>query len=63
MIEIEELEEDADVKRKLRYAFKAYGVGSFVREKVEAIIDNLPYNVRGDLETTLTKENRNEMQC
>lgn len=53
----------ADVKRKLRYIFKAYGVGGFVREKVEVMIDNLPYSVKGDLETTLTKENGNEMLC
>lgn len=46
----------ADVKRKLRYIFKSYGVGSYVKEKVEAMIDNLPYNVKGDLETTLEKE-------
>jgi hypothetical protein len=43
----------ADVKRKLRYIFKAYGVGSFVREKVERALNNLPYSVKGDLETTL----------
>jgi len=43
----------ADVKRKLRYIFKSYGVGGYVKEKVEAMIDNLPYNVRGNLETTL----------
>lgn len=53
----------ADVKRKLRYIFKAYGVGGFVREKVEVMIDNLSYSVKGDLETTLTKENGNEMLC
>lgn len=38
----------ADVKRKLRYIFKAYGVGGFVREKVEVMIDNLPYSVKGN---------------
>lgn len=43
----------ADVKRKLRYIFKAYGVGGFVREKVERALNNLPYSVKGDLETTL----------
>ena len=43
----------ADVKRKLRYIFKAYGVGSFVREKVERALNNLPYSIKGDLETTL----------
>ena len=43
----------ADVKRKLRYIFKAYGVGGFVREKVERSLNNLPYSVKGDLETTL----------
>lgn len=46
----------ADVKRKLRYIFKAYGVGGFVREKVEVMIDNLPYSVKGDLETTLEEK-------
>ena len=43
----------ADVKRKLRYIFKAYGVGGFVREKVERALNNLPYSIKGDLETTL----------
>ncbi len=43
----------ADVKRKLRYIFKAYGVGGFVKEKVEKTLGNLPYSVKGDLETTL----------
>ncbi len=43
----------ADVKRKLRYIFKTYGVGSFVREKIERTLNNLPYSVKGDLETTL----------
>ena len=43
----------ADVKRKLRYIFKVYGVGGFVREKVERALNNLPYSVKGDLETTL----------
>ena len=43
----------ADVKRKLRYIFKAYGVGGFVREKVERALNNLPHSVKGDLETTL----------
>ena len=43
----------ADVKRKLRYIFKAYGVGGFVREKVERSLNNLPYSIKGDLETTL----------
>lgn len=43
----------ADVKRKLRYIFKAYGVGSSVREKIERTLNNLPYSVKGDLETTL----------
>lgn len=42
-----------DVKRKLRYIFKAYGVGSSVREKIERTLNNLPYSVKGDLETTL----------
>lgn len=46
----------ADVKRKLRYIFKSYGVGGFVREKVEMMIDNLPYSVKGNLETTLEVE-------
>lgn len=43
----------ADVKRKLRYIFKAYGVGNLVKEKVEKTLVNLPYSVKGDLETTL----------
>lgn len=43
----------ADVKRKLRYIFKAYGVGSSLREKIKRTLDNLPYSVKGDLETTL----------
>lgn len=51
----------ADVKRKLRYIFKAYGVGGFVREKVEVMIDNLPYSVKGDLETTLEAANAQSM--
>lgn len=43
----------ADVKRKLKYIFKAYGVGGFVKEKVEKALNNLPYSVKGDLETAL----------
>ncbi len=43
----------ADVKRKLRYIFKAYGVNSFVKEKITRALNNLPYSVKGDLETTL----------
>lgn len=43
----------ADVKRKLRYIFKAYGVNDFVKEKIKRALNNLPYSVKGDLETTL----------
>lgn len=43
----------ADVKRKLRYILKSYGVGSFVREKIKSALNDLPYSVKGDLETTL----------
>ena len=43
----------ADVKRKLRYIFKVYGVNGFVKEKISRALNNLPYSVKGDLETTL----------
>lgn len=43
----------ADVKRKLRYIFKAYGVNDFVKEKIKRALNDLPYSVKGDLETTL----------
>lgn len=43
----------ADVKRKLRYIFNAYGVNGFVKEKIKRALNDLPYSVKGDLETTL----------
>ena len=43
----------ADVKQKLRYILKSYGVGSFVREKIKSALNDLPYSVKSDLETTL----------
>lgn len=43
----------ADVKRKLRYIFNAYGANSFVKEKIKRALNDLPYSVKGDLETTL----------
>ena len=45
----------ADVKRKLRYIFNAYGVNGFVKEKIKRALNDLPYSVKGDLETTRSR--------
>lgn len=46
----------ADVKRKLRYILKAYGTSNFVRDKIKSTLNDLPYSVKGDLETSLEAE-------
>lgn len=43
----------SDLKKKLNYIFRSYGVNPQMRKTINEAINKIPYTIKGDLETTL----------
>lgn len=43
----------SDLKKKLNYIFRSYGVSPQTRKTINEAINKIPYAIKGDLETTL----------
>lgn len=43
----------SDLKKKLNYIFRVYGVSPQMRKTINEAINKIPYTIKGDLETTL----------
>lgn len=46
----------SDLKSKLNYIFRSYGVGKATREAINNVISKIPYVVKGELETTIESD-------
>lgn len=43
----------SDLKKKLNYIFRVYGISPQTRKTINEAINKIPYTIKGDLETTL----------
>ena len=50
---IEKFIKISDLKKKLNYIFREYGVNPQMRKTINEAINKIPYTIKGDLETTL----------
>lgn len=50
---IEKFIKISDLKKKLNYIFREYGVSPQMRKTINEAINKIPYTIKGDLETTL----------
>ncbi len=46
----------SDVKKKLNYTYRVYGVSQKIKQTISNSLGKIPYTVKGELETTIEAE-------